>query len=273
MYRPGQLLNSSRSWVLMISAFLGAVLLTLLLGFFGYVVLFVFLGLLFYWRKSAVPMPAGLNIENVIDVILAAIIVALFLDIAKVNPFQDVTKHANYSKGAGFTTTTVKQAKDKEQTSSKGLASQEDTNEASTTEGDKLSLPPPGGAIVLPQGTNRATATTYMRKNHTGTSQYVGDRKKPSSRDLTDVKSTIARTSPPTTTTRRSTVTTVVQNPPKERPSPENRSDVTTYEQAPVTSGTTIQEPVVDIETREELEQRTVDTSKQPKIKFGDDDD
>ncbi|HZD60195.1 MAG TPA: hypothetical protein VE439_07055 [Anaerolineae bacterium] len=258
-----QFLNSFRSWALITSIFLGAVALTFLLGFFGYIVLFILLGLLFYLRRSAIHTLAGLHIESAIDAILVAIIAALFIDIVQGKPMKDTAEHAYYSKGTGSSTTGAKQASDKEQLIPNDTASQEDTDSTNSANGNGL-IPPPEGASTLQKGSSRAT-TTYTYRSHASTSQYGGGKESSvnrssvstGSRNPVVTRSTTITTRPPATQ-RRSRGTTVPRRPRNDSPPTTTKVSVTTHKETPTTSNTTVQQPPIDIEVYEEVEQGIV---------------
>lgn len=89
--QPEKQNTHSYSWLALVGIFVGAISLTLVLGFFGYLILFTLLGLLTYHKSGFMRMPYGLKKSNVVDVVLLSVIVALAIDYVQASPSKLLT--------------------------------------------------------------------------------------------------------------------------------------------------------------------------------------
>ncbi|HZD60746.1 MAG TPA: hypothetical protein VE439_09890 [Anaerolineae bacterium] len=127
MYDWEKLISSSRRFILLVGVFVGAVALTLLFGFFGYIILFTLLGYIIYARGSFVRLPIGLRQDTTIDVLFVAIIASLIVDIVQATPPNDTAEHDSLTRNTSFTTTTDRQAKGVKKPLVNSLTPKEDT--------------------------------------------------------------------------------------------------------------------------------------------------
>ncbi|MBE0447594.1 MAG: hypothetical protein IBX64_05780 [Actinobacteria bacterium] len=238
--------NSSHSTVLLIGIFVGAVMLTLLFGFFGYVILLIFLGLIIYLKGLSVRLPAGLKEGHIIDVLFMAIIVSLLLDVVQVASSNSATEYANRKKDTSSTTTTNRQAKGRGQSLPNSLVPQEDTSKVNIRQGNGSERLLLGSTTSLWQRrlskrdtSDQRPISSYQEGSYTSGNRYTTGREKPSNEAI-GTKTTIKR-APPPTTPPRSTVTTENRNSYLSHPLTKPGDGTSLYRQEPARPKQTIE--------------------------------
>jgi len=141
---------------------------TLLLGLFGYLILFTLLGLLIYRKSGFMRLPYGLKKSHVVDVVLLSIVAALVIDYVQASPSKFITGR-DEQKGERRT---GKKAKD-DDTSPGIRLSEDETESGSASKGDgsnpastKLGVGPfakkSGDALVR---VRKSSVSTYRTSN------------------------------------------------------------------------------------------------------------